>query len=51
MKAWASPQTMTVLHELGHGADFSGLSSDVLADTDNSELSMENQDTIEQACF
>jgi hypothetical protein len=44
-------QTMDVLHELGHAADYNGYPSSILNDQGNSEQSMMNQDTVEQNCF
>ena len=55
---WVSPgysagqlQTMTILHESGHAADYNGYSSAISNDDGNSEQSMMNDDTIEQSCF
>ncbi|MGB8987490.1 MAG: hypothetical protein WCC37_12880, partial [Candidatus Sulfotelmatobacter sp.] len=44
-------QTMDILHEMGHAADYNGLPSAIVNDQGNSEQSMMNQDTVEQNCF
>jgi hypothetical protein len=55
---WVSPgystgnlQTVDILHELGHAAGYEGYSSAIVNDDRDSEQSMMNQDTVEQAAF
>jgi RHS repeat-associated protein len=44
-------QTIELLHELGHGASMYGGLSAIVADANSAELSEQNTQTIEKACF